>query len=264
MRPSWKSTPSRPPRAVWSTQARRRTARSTRSRRTASPRRSSIPEDKHIWTLLPAPDGTLYAGTGEKGRIYKIAADGTGKVFYESGTTHITALAWDGKGALLVGTSSPGRVVRVDPTTGRGFVLLESAYKEVRSIKVSSAGTIFATAVGAGSDASSAPTEKPSSTIDTSSTPIASVSTEVTITAIGDQTIVTPSSGGSSRSESRSGTAKGAVYRIAPDGEWDEFWTSNDDAPYDVLIEPNGSLPSRPATRARSSASPAIRRYRRS
>ena len=199
------------------------------------------PEDKYIWTLLPAPDGTLYAGTGEKGRVYKIGADGTGKVFYESGTTHVTALAWDGKGALLVGTSSPGRVVRVDPTSGRGFVLLESAYKEVRSIKVSSAGTIFATAVGAGSDASSAPTEKPS-TIDTTSTPIASVSTEVTITAIGDQTIVTPSSGGSSRSESRSGTAKGAVYRIAPDGDWDEFWTSTDDAPYDVLIEPNGSL----------------------
>jgi sugar lactone lactonase YvrE len=198
------------------------------------------PEDKYIWTLLPAPDGALYAGTGEKGRVYKIAADGTGKVFYESGTTHVTALAWDGKGALLVGTSSPGRVVRVDPTNGRGFVLLESAYKEVRSIRVSSSGTIFATAVGAGADTSSAPTEKPSS-IDTTSTPIASVSTEVTITAIGDQTIVTPSSGGG-RSESRSGTAKGAVYRIAPDGDWDEFWTSNDDAPYDVLIEPNGSL----------------------
>ena len=199
------------------------------------------PEDKYIWTLLPAPDGTLYAGTGEKGRIYKIAADGTGKVFYESGTTHITALAWDGKGALLVGTSSPGRVVRVDPTNGRGFVLLESAYKEVRSIRVSSAGTIFATAVGAGSDTSSAPTEKPSSIDTTTAAPIASVSTEVTITAIGDQTIVTPSSG-SGRGESRSGTAKGAVYRIAPDGDWDEFWTSNDDAPYDVLIEPNGSL----------------------
>jgi sugar lactone lactonase YvrE len=203
------------------------------------------PEDKYIWTLLAAPDGTLYAGTGEKGRVYKIGADGTGKVFYESGTTHVTSLAWDGakdgKSALLVGTSSPGRVVRVDPATGRGFVLLESAYKEIRSIRVSSAGTIFATAVGAGSESSSAP-EKPSSTIDTTSTPIASVSTEVTITAIGDQTIVTPSSGGSSRGESRSGSAKGAVYRIAPDGDWDEFWTSNDDAPYDVLIEPNGSL----------------------
>jgi hypothetical protein len=199
------------------------------------------PEDKYIWTLLTAPDGTIYAGTGEKGRVYKIGADGTGKVFYESGTTHVTALAWDGKGALLVGTSSPGRVVRVDPASGRGFVLLESSYKEVRSIRVSGAGTIFATAVGAGSDASSAQPEKPSSTIDTT-TPIASVSTEVTITAIGDQTIVTPSSSGSSRSESRSGTAKGAVYRIAPDGDWDEFWTSNDDAPYDVLIEQNGSL----------------------
>ena len=199
------------------------------------------PEDKYIWTLLVAPDGTVYAGTGEKGRVYKIGVDGTGKPFYESGTTHVTALAWDSKGALLVGTSSPGRVVRVDPATGRGFVLLESSFKEIRAIRVSNAGSIYVTAVGASSaDSSSAPVEKPT-TDTTSMSPIASVSTEVTITAIGDATIMTPAS--SSRSESRSsGASKGAVYRIAPDGDWDEVWTSSEDAPYDVLIEPNGSL----------------------
>jgi sugar lactone lactonase YvrE len=199
------------------------------------------PEDKYIWTLLAGPDGVLYAGTGEKGRVYKITADGKGSVLYEAGTTHVTALAWDGKGALLIGTSSPGRVVRVDPATGRGFVLLESNYKEIRAIRVSNAGSIYVTAVGASAvTSSSSTTEKPS--IDTtSSTPIASVSTEVTITAIGDTTVMTPTA--STGSESRSsGTKKGAVYRIAPDGDWDEIWSSNEDAPYDVLIEPNGSL----------------------
>jgi sugar lactone lactonase YvrE len=199
------------------------------------------PDDKYIWTVLLAPDGTVYAGTGEQARVYKIAPDGKGAALYEAGTTHVTTLAWDGRGALLVGTSSPGRVVRVDPASGRGFVLLESAYKEIRSIRVSNAGSIYVTAVGASTAESPTPPAEKPPTETTTSTPIPTVSTEVTITAIGDQTIVTPSSG--ARSERKeSGSGKGAVYRIAPDGDWDELWTSSEDAPYDVVIEPNGSL----------------------
>lgn len=197
------------------------------------------PEDKYIWSLLVGPDGSVYAGTGEKGRIFKIAPDGKGSMFFDSGATHVTALAWDPKGSLLVGTSSPGRVVRVD-ASGKGFVLLESSYKEIHSIRLSSAGTIYVTAVGTGTT-STEPSEKPSTT-ESTSTPIATVSTEVTVTAIGDTAIVTPSTSGHAETRSSSGTAKGAIYRIAPDGDWSEVWTSTDDSPYDVVIEPNGSL----------------------
>jgi sugar lactone lactonase YvrE len=199
------------------------------------------PGDKYIWSLLFAPDGTLYAGTGEKGRVYKITPDGKGTVFFETGATHATTLAWDPKGSLLVGTSSPGRVVRVD-AAGKGFVLLESSYKEIRAIRLSPAGSMYVTAVGAGGSSSGDSSEKPSST-DSTSTPTASVSTEVTVTAIGDAAIVMPSTGGgTAQTRSSGGTAKGAIYRIAPDGDWSEVWTSTDDAPYDVVIEANGSL----------------------
>ena len=34
----------------------------------------------------------------------------------------------------------------------------------------------------------------------------------------------------------------GAVYRVLPDGLWDQLWESRDDAPYDVAIEPDGAL----------------------
>ena len=34
----------------------------------------------------------------------------------------------------------------------------------------------------------------------------------------------------------------GAVYRVQPDGLWDELWSAKDDAPYDVSIEPDGAL----------------------
>jgi hypothetical protein len=35
---------------------------------------------------------------------------------------------------------------------------------------------------------------------------------------------------------------RGAIYRIRPDGLWDLVWESGDDAPYDLLIERDGSL----------------------
>jgi len=34
----------------------------------------------------------------------------------------------------------------------------------------------------------------------------------------------------------------GAVYRVQPDGLWDELWTAKDDAPYDIALEPDGAL----------------------
>lgn len=201
------------------------------------------PSDKYIWSLLSAPDGTVYAGTGEKGKVYKIAPDGKGSLFYDSGATHATALAWDPKAnTLLVGTASPGRVIRVD-AAGKGFVLLESGYKEIHTIRVSAAGTIYATAVGGAADSSSSSSSGDKTSTDALSSPIPIVSTEVTVTAFGDTAVVTPSSGGSTRASQRdTGSQKGAVYRIAPDGEWDELWSSTSDSPYDLLIEPTGSL----------------------
>ena len=35
---------------------------------------------------------------------------------------------------------------------------------------------------------------------------------------------------------------KGAVYRITPDGVWDQLWESRDDAPYDLTFDQNGAL----------------------
>ena len=46
---------------------------------------------------------------------------------------------------------------------------------------------------------------------------------------------------GSSR-ESRSRNAKGAIYRVRPDGLWDTIWETADDWPFDLLIDPDGTL----------------------
>jgi hypothetical protein len=51
-------------------------------------------------------------------------------------------------------------------------------------------------------------------------------------------------SGSSSTPPSRPArkAGRGAIYRILPDGLWDTMWDSGEDAPYDIVIEPSGSL----------------------
>ncbi len=195
------------------------------------------PEEKYIWSLAAAPDDTLYVGTGEPGRIYKVTPDGKGALFYDPQTVHVTALALDGKGHLFVGTSSPGRIMRID-AEGKAFVLLESAYKEVRSLRIAPDGVVYATAAGAAGEGEAAPRAPEP----TGPTPIPTVSTEITVAAVGDSTIVTPATSGVTETRPPSGPQKGAVYRIRPDGEWAAVWESPDDLPYDVFVEPSGSL----------------------
>ena len=38
------------------------------------------------------------------------------------------------------------------------------------------------------------------------------------------------------------GSVKGAVYRINPDGVWDQVWESREDSPYDVAFDRNGAV----------------------
>ena len=109
------------------------------------------------------------------------AAGGAGTLFYDTGTEHVSALAFDGTGALLVGTSTPGRVVRLD-AEGKPFVILEAGYEEVRSLRVAG-GVTYATAAG---PATAAPATSPSSPTTTADTSAAvTMSTEVTVSAVG-------------------------------------------------------------------------------
>jgi hypothetical protein len=196
------------------------------------------PEDKYIWAIVTAPDGTVYVGTGNKGKVYRVpAGGGVGTVFYDAGADHVSALAFDATGRLLVGTSNPGRVIRLE-RDGKPFVLLEAAYQEVRSLRVAG-DVVYATAAGPAAAGASDTTARPAAT----DTPAAvTMSTEITVTAIGDTAVVTPSAPAATGEARASGSQKGAVYRIAADGDWTTMWESADDVPYDVLAERGGTL----------------------
>ncbi len=200
------------------------------------------PEAKYIWSLAVDAAGNVFAGTGEGGAIYKISPDGKGQVFYKTKATSVVALALDPSGNLLAGTESPGRVFRID-RDGRAFVLLESSYREVHSLHVDAKGVIYATAVAAksgGAGTEERTTESPS-TEPARTTPVASVSTEITgFTVIDTSGSAADAKAGAAKAATRG--AKGAIYRILPDGLWDTIWESADDTPYDVAPSADGSL----------------------
>ncbi|HYB96668.1 MAG TPA: WD40 repeat domain-containing protein [Vicinamibacterales bacterium] len=197
------------------------------------------PDDKYIWSLVVDRAGNVFAGTGDKGTIYKITPDGKGQRFFSTKTAHAVSLAFDPNGHLLTGTGTPGRVFRIDPA-GKGFLLLDTTYQEIHAIRVDPKGVVYAAAQSGRAQSGN------ESLTDTVSTPppvtpsIPNVSTEITSIAVVD--VGSPPSGGSSSSADRRNTMTGAVFRIQPDGLWDEMWSARDDAPYDIAIEDDGAV----------------------
>ena len=88
---------------------------------------------------------TLYAGTGPKGRIYKIDAEGKASVFYATKQEHILCLALGQGGTLYAGTDKGGLVYRIEPD-GKGFVVFHAHQTEVRSLLVAGDGVYAGTA----------------------------------------------------------------------------------------------------------------------
>ncbi|MQA30162.1 MAG: hypothetical protein GEU82_10025 [Luteitalea sp.] len=200
------------------------------------------PEEKYIWAITTDASGNLYVATGEKGVVYKVSRDGKGVPFYDTKATHATALAIDKVGNLIVGTESPGRVLRVD-SNAKGFLLLDTPFQEIRSLRFDANGMLFAAAVNGRSPSGAAPivpadSSAPPTTGDSPRAPVPSVSVSTEITAIA--VVDTPAGGASGSPREDRRTAKGAVYRIAPDGLWDQLWESRDDSPYDITFDPEG------------------------
>src|SRR5690606_24632495 len=105
------------------------------------------PKEKYIWSLAVGPDGTVYAGTGETGKIYSITGAGKGELYFDSSQSHITALAIDPKGNLLAGSDPNALLYRISGKE-KGFVLYDADLPEIRSIIPMADGRVYVAALG--------------------------------------------------------------------------------------------------------------------
>ena len=71
-------------------------------------------DQAQIWSVASAPDGSLYLGTGNRGRLIKVDASGKGADVWTADQPEIFAVAVDRAGVVYAGTSPDGKVYRIE------------------------------------------------------------------------------------------------------------------------------------------------------
>ena len=96
-----------------------------------------------LWTLVSAPDGSSFAGTGNEGQVFRIDADGKSAVFFDAEELEVHAIALAPNGGIYAATSPDGRIYRID-AAGKSTVLFDPPDRYIWSLIVDSAGNVFA------------------------------------------------------------------------------------------------------------------------
>lgn len=101
--------------------------------------------ETYVWCMAPDGNGGLYAGTGNRGIIYKVDAEGKASAFHDSNELQIHALAKDSRGNVYAGTSPNGLVLKIAPD-GSAATLLDADEKYIVAIRTDSKGNVYAAA----------------------------------------------------------------------------------------------------------------------
>ena len=94
-----------------------------------------------IWSIAQAPDGTLYAATGHRGRIYRIDPQGKSSLLWTAVEPEIFAIALDRNGIVYAGTSPDGKVYRIENGQATEYFAPQTRY--IWSLVVAPDGALF-------------------------------------------------------------------------------------------------------------------------
>jgi sugar lactone lactonase YvrE len=93
------------------------------------------------WALVNAPDGTLYAATGNQGKVFRIGADGRSTLVWTAPESEVFALLVDSKGILYAASSPNGGVYRIDPNGAKQ--IWRSPARYLWALQQGSDGTLY-------------------------------------------------------------------------------------------------------------------------
>lgn len=96
-----------------------------------------------IWTAVTLADGTVFAGSGNEGQVYRVDPSGKGSVFFDSEELEVHAIAPIPGGGIYVATSPQGKIYKVD-ATGKSAVFFDPDDRYIWSLAVDKSGNVFA------------------------------------------------------------------------------------------------------------------------
>ncbi len=200
------------------------------------------PQEAAIWAFAFARDGTLYVGTGNKGRIWRRTPAGKLDMFQEVDDVHVRSLAVGPDGTLYAGTSDRGLVLAIS-RDGRKRTLYDSSRPEVTGLVAAADGTVYAAASSAEAAAPRGiPIEvrvgRPGPTPTPTPTPAPSGEEEAPRGAVSISTRTSRAAPPPSR-----GTGgNGEIVAIHPDGFVEPAWTFPEEAVYSLRGDREGEL----------------------
>ena len=105
---------------------------------------------RYIWDMAFDAQGRLYIAAGGPGAVFRwdpAKPANKAELFFKSDEPHIRCLAFAPDGNLIAGSDGSGLVYRIDKA-GQGFVIFDAPRREITSLAISPAGTIYVANVG--------------------------------------------------------------------------------------------------------------------
>jgi sugar lactone lactonase YvrE len=95
-----------------------------------------------LWTMAAAPDGTLLAGGGSEGKVWRVDRQGKSTLFFDAAELEVHALAIAPDGTAYVGTSPDGKVYKVD-AQGKSSTFFDPDDKYIWALAFDSTGRLI-------------------------------------------------------------------------------------------------------------------------
>jgi WD40 repeat protein len=102
-------------------------------------------DEPSIWTVAEGTGGSLYVGTGHRGRLYRVERNGTSSLVWNAPEPEIFAITAAADGSIYAGTSPNGKVYRIRQGAAEEYFAPDAKY--IWSLAIAQDGSLF---VGAG------------------------------------------------------------------------------------------------------------------
>ncbi len=99
-------------------------------------------EQPLVWSVARAPDGSVYLGTGHRGRVFRVDRAGKSSLFWTANELEVFGLAVGADGSAYAGTSPDGKIYKIDPA-GKAAEFFDPQSKYIWSLAFGSDGALF-------------------------------------------------------------------------------------------------------------------------